>query len=293
MKICAVILNYRKAKETEACIRSLIGQDIHSVVVVDNSEHEQAAAELEDMLFRLMANEVDFSTYVITPPCNLGFSGGVNLACSSHHVQSSDAVLLINNDAIASEGMVSKLASALSPAWPVAIPIVYTSHQGTQPTFWYQRYFGLMTRGWLPGAFVFPSGCCLLFRQDFLVDRNLFDEDFFMYGEDVLLGWKLSRKKGVDGPFLVKDAAVYHIGKERSGDTNLFYEYHTARGHLLLSCKTWHSKLEIPILLLCKSWSMALRAAHRSFQYKSFIPFFAFFLAWFPLSIRPYGKRQN
>lgn len=43
MRICGVVLNYRDAARTETCLRSLAGQGLDTVLVVDNSDDEQAA----------------------------------------------------------------------------------------------------------------------------------------------------------------------------------------------------------------------------------------------------------
>lgn len=292
LKIGAIVLNYRQAAQTGECLRSLASQNIHLALVVDNSHDEQSASELKAVLEELQEQGLDFKTYIITPMRNLGFSGGVNLACNSYHAENCDAFLLVNNDAIAGKNMVHRLAEALNDE-PLVVPLVLDFSHIPQPAFWYQRFFGLMTHRQTPGAFKFPSGCCLLFQKELLSQGLLLDEHFFMYGEDVLLGWQLSEKGFKNGPKLVMDAVVYHQGKSFPDNPTLFYEYHSARAHILLSLKTWHFRLEVPLLLIAKAIGIGSRAVYRALRYKSFTPLLGFLLAWLPLDIQPHGKRQH
>lgn len=291
MKICAIVLNYRDAAATSSCLKSLAGQGLEMALIVDNSADARMSADLAEAMQRLRESEMDFDIHTVTPPENLGFSRGVNMALSTGMSQACDTFLLINNDAIAAPGMVERLAAIVSQAF-VAIPVVLTQDGAPQPGLWYQRFLGMMAASPFPGAFAFPSGCCLMFRKELLKSGKLLDEDFFMYGEDVLLGWRLMLEGKM--PRLVEQAVVYHTGRASAGNNGLFYEYHTARAHVLLAHKTWHNRIEIPLLLLTKSAGMLLRAVWRTMRGGSATPLLAFFLAWFPLNIRPdHGKRTD
>lgn len=293
MRICAIVLNYRDAARTLVCLRSLVGQGVDTVLVVDNSADALASSELAAATQRLRESGADFDLHVMTPSGNLGFSRGVNAGLASAHAQHCDLVLLINNDAIATPGMVTKLAERLRHEQAgIAIPTVLTADGTPQPRFWYQRFLGLMTTRPVPGAFPFPSGCCLMFHRALLAEGPLFDEDFFMYGEDVLLGWRLARSGVVT--HLIDGAVVHHAGRASAGKHGLFYEYHTARAHVLLAMKTWRAPLEIPLLLATKGAGMLLRATWRTLRWRSITPLLASLLAWFPLTIRPnHGKRPD
>jgi len=284
MKTCAIVLNYRDAARTEACLRSLAGQGLDILLVVDNSADQHFSDELAEMLTRLNAH-VDCRLRLLKPGSNLGFARGVNLALNDEDARHCDTFLLINNDAVAMPGMVVHLAAALVDAdMAMVAPTVVDVTGKHQPMFWYQRFFGLLTAHSLPGSFPYLSGCCLLVRREMLEEGKLFDEDFFMYGEDTLLGWRLARAGRVLRR--VNDAVVRHTSGGSSRQGQLFYEYHTARAHVLLALKTWHSPLEIPLLLATKSIGLALRALRRSARCGSGVPLLAFILAWFPMKIR-------
>lgn len=285
MRICAIVLNYRNAANTEACLQSLLGEALDVVLVVDNSADTHSAAELVKVMQRLQEGGSNFPLNLFSPDTNLGFARGVNMAINDEAALRCDAFLLINNDAIAMPGMVSRLAAALACYGTTMVaPTVVDAEGKPQPILWYQRFFGLMTAHQLPGSFPYLSGCCLLVSREILEEGRLFDEDFFMYGEDTLLGWRLSRagKK----PLRLDDAFVRHDGAGSSRRGHLFYEYHMARAHVLLARKTWRHPLEIPILLASKCVGLSLRALWRSLRFGNIVPLKALFMAWRPLDVR-------
>ena len=105
-----------------------------------------------------------------------------------------------------------------------------------------------------------------------------------MYGEDTLLGWRLIQAgKKMNR---LDDVFVHHSGVGSSHQYGMFYEYHTARAHILLAQKTWHYPVEIPLLLITKGAGLALRALLRSLRSGSIVPLRALVLAWWKLDIR-------
>jgi GT2 family glycosyltransferase len=284
MKICAIILNYRNAVRTEACLHSLIGQGLDSVLVVDNSDDEGFASELSTML-KLRLPQIDYTLHLLKSERNLGFARGVNRALNHEAAFHCDTFLLINNDAIAMPGMVARMAARLSnTGCKLIAPHVLDAAGRPQSMLWYQRFFGLLTTRPLPGSFAYPSGCCLLLRRELLVDGKLLDEDFFMYGEDTQLGWRLMQAREVVG--YLDDVAVRHSGVGSSRQYGMFYEYHTARAHVLLARKTLRHPMEKPLMLITKGAGLMLRAVLRSWRSRSLVPLKAYVLAWRAMEIR-------
>lgn len=284
MKICAIILNYRDAARTEACLRSLVGQGVHQVLLVDNSADELAASALAAMVER-QRGLVGCTLHLLSPNENLGFARGVNWAILRAEAQPCDAFLLINNDATAMPGMVKRLAAALAEFHAAMVaPMVIDAAGKTMPMFWYQRFLGLLvTRQW-PGSFPYLSGCCLLVSREMLEAGRLFDEDFFMYGEDTLLGWRIVRTGKT--ALRLDDVFVRHAGTGSSRHGEMFYEYHTARAHILLARKTWRHPAEMPFLLLSKCIPLSMRALWRSLRFRNRVPLKALFMAWRELNVR-------
>lgn len=284
MRICAIVLNYRNAARTQACLCSLIGQGLDTVLVVDNSTERHLSDQFAAMLER-QAGLVDYRMRLFNPLSNLGFARGVNLVLDDPAALQCDSFLIINNDAVALPDMVARLAARLADTGAAMVaPTVVDTLGKPQSMLWYQRFFGLLTAYPLPGSFPYLSGCCLLVRREVLEDSKLFDDDFFMYGEDALLGWRLACSGKVFS--CANDAVMHHASGSSSRQGQLFYEYHTARAHVLLALKTWRSPIEIPILIVSKSIGLALRALRRSVRFRSGVPLLAFILSWFPIKIR-------
>ncbi len=95
--------------------------------------------------------------------------------------------------------------------------------------------------------------------------------------------WRLTRqgKKAV----CATDAYVKHDYGPSVARSSFFYEYHMARGHLLLSLKTWLHPAEIPLLVLTKIVGLGGRAIVRCFRYRSLTPPFSLLVAWLPLRV--------
>jgi GT2 family glycosyltransferase len=226
---------------------------------------------------------VDYRVEILSAGKNLGFARGVNFVLS--HDQASQCPheyhLLLNNDALAGPSLVPELLRALreNAQAALAAPRIVSNDPGREFGIWYHRYLGLLLSR--PGRFRlhYLVGCCLLFRYDLIRDGRLFDDAFFMYGEDAELGWRLKRQ----GRQLicVANVSVEHEFGPSVDRTSFFYEYQMARSHLLLSLKTWIHPAEIPLLLIAKSISLACRAAIRSFRHGSFVPVAAYFRACF------------
>jgi N-acetylglucosaminyl-diphospho-decaprenol L-rhamnosyltransferase len=282
-RVCAIILDYRAADKTVACLRSLIGQGLSTVYLVDNSASQRASADLRQGIDALRA-VLDFEIVILNAGINLGFAEGVNFAL--RHDRGStlphDYYLLLNNDAVAGPSLIHELREAINrdPRIALVSPRIVSSARVRERGIWYHRYLGLLFSH--PGHFRFHyfTGCCLLFRNELVKDRGLFDETFFMYGEDAELGWRLT----CEGKLTIcaENALVEHEYGPSVDRSSFFYEYHMARGHLLLSWKTSRRHAEIPLILLFKFIALASRAIVRCCRYRTASPIAALSLAWVP-----------
>jgi GT2 family glycosyltransferase len=191
-------------------------------------------------------------------------------------------LLLLNNDALASPSLVQGLIDVIDrdPRLVLVAPRIVSSTPKREYGIWYHRYLGLLLSS--PGCFCFHyfTGCCLLLRQELIADNGLFDESFFMYGEDVELGWRLSRQEKHIA--CAEKVFVQHEYGPSVDRSSFFYEYHMARGHLLLSWKTWKHPAEIPLLIVLKLISLVGRAIARSYRNRTPSPIAALFMACLP-----------
>lgn len=254
----AVVLNYRDAVGTMECLRSIKGQ-VGRVVVWDNSDDQGASATQLAQYLRDSATE---GVEIVRSETNLGFAAGVNAAIERVNVGKPPRhVLLLNNDATLPPNAVSKLLKALSsnPSAAAVTPIIHSNGR-QHGLLYHHRWFAIQSRRKLPGSFTYASGCCLLVDTQ-NVSLPLFDQRFFMYAEDVELGWRIHQS----GKSLIQldDVVVEHLGSASSRRGSSFYEYHVSLGTFLLTRKICTSG-EYPALLLFRTVSMALRALLRS-----------------------------
>lgn len=288
MSSCAILLDYRGADKTGNCLESLLGQGLSTIYIVDNCNHSGWSTRLENTVSDFRASNPEIDVKLLSTSGNLGFAGGVNFAITTDMAsrQPHNFYLLINNDAIAGPGLLTGLFNALKEDRNTMLAAPCIRQQGSveECGLWYNRYTGILSRHKLPLSFLYASGCCMLVDRRLVNKDKLFDADFFMYGEDVLLCWQLWKKKQ---PYkLVHTVYVEHAVGASSSKAGMFYEYHTARGHILLATKACHSGIEIPAMLLTKFVTLFARSLLRCLSYRSLVPARAFLLAWFPLTIR-------
>ena len=284
-KTCAIILNYFGYIKTCRCVESLSNEAINLLLIIDNSANADEFKRLKHAIERIEYNADFGQVVVLSVDENLGFAGGVNFGVSwVEEYEPCDYYLLINNDAYASKGLVARLSDFLVcyPETALVAPII-KSGQDVSGLNWYRRWIGSTAQSGVSRGFPWLSGCCLLLSKTYF-DNNIFDECFFMYGEDVELCWRLFENK--INYQLVEDACVYHDKIGSSYEGGLFYEYHLNRGHILLSVRLIRSKYEIPFLLLSKLSFLFFRSILRCFRFNSMTPFFSFLLSIIPLKIR-------
>jgi len=274
--VVGLTLNFRDAERTARCVHNLLDEGSAHVLVWDNSEDDGASARA---LRVVLGQEPRMSLEI--SPVNLGFATAVNLGMDwiGRHFPGA-WVLLINNDARLVSAALTKLANALVnyPQALIAYPKI--DHAGqVLGTVYYQRFGGLFSHNPLPGSAPYPSGCCLLIALE-RASMPFLDVDFFMYGEDVELGWRLGSACMVHVP----ETLVVHEGTASSGLGSPFYEARMVAAHWLLARKLAHNRFDFALLLLGRTLMLPARALLRAWRYRSLVPLLALWeggrLAW-------------
>ena len=220
MKLSIVIVSYNVRSYLEACLQSvhkaLEGIE-GEVFVVDNHSSDDTVSVLRSQYswVRLIENQE-----------NLGFAKANNIAIRQSQ---GDYVLLLNPDTVVGE---QTLRSALlfMDEHPKAggAGVMMLNTDGTRapesrralPTPWVSclKMLGFTKRYYMshlpwdaPGRIDVVSGAFCLLRKDALDKIGLLDEDFFMYGEDIDLSYRLL-KAGWENWYLPY-AIVHHKGK--------------------------------------------------------------------------------
>jgi len=276
--VCAIILDYFGSSKTIACLMSLLDQGLDAVMVVDNSGDRQSNIQLQEALKDFTQSNTPFTIHQIANPKNLGYAAGVNQALRwLDKNQPHRYYLLINNDAEATPGMLMKLLKFMQEHDRTALtaPMIDLRQKKMAYT-WYHRFTGLMFSRHVISTFPYLTGCCLLVDQR-IVSDGLFDEDFFMYGEDVELCWRLRLSNWETA--CVSQALVLHEGTGSSHHGGFFYEHHVAHGHFLLAKKLAKHRWEIPFLYSGKLLMLSARAIWRSIRFRSLVPISAWIAA--------------
>ncbi len=195
--VSVVLVNYRGAEDTIVCLRSLAEVDWPvdrlELIVVDNASGDGSAERI--------SREVPGVT-VLDAGANLGFAGGCNLGVRH---STGEYVAFINNDARPDEGWVRAAVEVLEADRDVASvaskvldwdgrTIDYVDGSLTWFGMGYKREVGapVSDRWDVPRDVLFGTGAAMFVRADVYERVGGFDERFFMFYEDVDLGWRLN-----------------------------------------------------------------------------------------------------
>lgn len=230
--VTMVIVNYNGGEMVCKCIQALADQQFldFAIVVVDNNSADGSVASIRTQ---------HPSVLVLEPGSNLGFAGGVNHALQECVL--GPWVALLNPDAFPAPDWLGNLVSAaqthpeyaafgskmfsdedqllldgVGDAYHVS-GLPWRKGHGSQSSARYDREIEIFA----------PCAAAALYRADALKSVGHFDEDFFLYVEDVDLGFRL-RLAGFRALY-VPTASVRHIGSAFVGKHSEFQIYHGHR----------------------------------------------------------------
>lgn len=265
--VSAIVVVYNSASVIADCLRSLephVRTGWLEVVVVDNASPDDSAVLVER----------DFPwARLVREPRNLGFAGGVNRGL---RVARGGHFLLVNPDVITPRETIPGLRTYLQqhPGVGVVGPRILRPSGQAEVSASYRPTYGSevieslglfvfrrWVSAWRPKALLDPpvgpvavdvlSGCFLMFPR-YVFDRvGEFDEDFFMYVEDV--DWCVRAR---DAGFEVHYVPTWSVVHERSqGGANQSLTSMDGEGNLEL----YFRKHDVPHSALGLRW---LRRAH-------------------------------
>jgi hypothetical protein len=236
MNLAVVILNWNQSDATVHCAADLAAwRHVRPTVwVVDNgSQPALASVRLPaEPAIRLLRSEA-----------NLGFAGGNNLALAAILTTKTDAVLLLNTDAVLPERDALRLAEVLAAdsrigaAGPCLLEMAPAGQP--RPTLGGRdigRYLKTRLDRRPPGNTPvfdvdYVPGTAALLRCDMLRAVGLFDEDFFFSGEIADL-CRRARQAGYRC-VTVADASARHTPDAASPLRETLYAYYTLRNRFL------------------------------------------------------------
>ena len=226
--VVAVVLNWNGGDDTMRSLESLRGIE---TICVDNGSTDGSPDEVERRF-----PDVE----LIRTGANLGFAGGNNIGIRRALERGGEWVLLLNNDAVAGEGIAAALerAAAARPDAGLLACKIYLDGDTLQSAGgsfdarlgYSGRLAGYGSRD--DGRFdvlreVARADGAAMAVSRVAVDRaGLLDEELFAYVEDV--EWSLRIRRAGFAVVFVPEARVWHRGQTASGGsasvTNLYYD---------------------------------------------------------------------
>ena len=226
-----ILVNYDGYNDTENCIESLKQLNPRPfIVIIDNASKD--AHKLKN----LSANYSPL--HIIYNPENIGFGRANNLGIRwAQKNLTFDYLCLLNNDTVVNPDFLDHLKKPFKNDPKIGITTGKIFYEANRDLVWYGGGEINYTRGWpriadynkVPSAegansskyVSFVSGCLMLFTKDSIATLKGFDEQFFMYCEDLELCIR-AKKAGLK-LFYNSDSVIYH--KVQGGNSSKFHVY--------------------------------------------------------------------
>ena len=197
-RVSVVIVSWNGAAQLPSCLAALVAQTVppHEIVVVDNGSTDDSVPLVRSRFP---------SAHLVEAGANLGFAEGCNRGIEA---SSGDWILTLNNDALASPTLLEEARRAIA-ALPASVgmiqPRIALVEDGCRTN---STGLLLFTDGCSfdrddeaplrpddqPGPVFCPTAGAAFYRRSMLDQVKLasgwFDAGFFMYVEDLDLGWR-------------------------------------------------------------------------------------------------------
>jgi GT2 family glycosyltransferase/glycosyltransferase involved in cell wall biosynthesis len=196
-KVSVVLVNFRGIDDTLNAIKSIqesnYPNELTEIVVVDNASGDNSIDSLKKLSNQIVLVESNE---------NLGFAGGVNLGVSKSN---GEIIGLLNNDAKCDKNWITSAVETFQEDSEIAsVASKVLTWDGSAVDFvdgsltWYGM--GYKREALKPTEEIidfkrevlFGTGSALFFKKDIFLEVGGFDDRFFMFYEDVDLGWRLN-----------------------------------------------------------------------------------------------------
>ena len=286
-KVTIITLNWNGYQDTAELIESLkqITYNNYEIIVVDNNSKSNDVQQLK-------AN-YESRIRLITCKENMGFAGGNNTGVTIALNLGADYILLLNNDTIVERNFLDVLVNKFSVDGRIGITAPQINYYDEPEKIWSAggkikmiRSSGFALSNKLEKevnksdkTVTFVSGCCMLIKREVIERIGLFDEDFFLYVEDVDFclravnaGYKI---------YITPQSRIFHkVANSTKNGTSGLQLYYTTRNRLFLAKKNFRSTyivtflyLSLSIILKSFGWLFSGRYKHIKFVQRSFQDF--------------------
>lgn len=267
MKLSVVILNYNVRYFLELCLKSVLDatkQLDAEIIVVDNKSSDDSCAMVKSLFPEVV---------LIENKVNSGFSKGNNLGV--FHAKG-EYICILNPDTVVAEDTFTKLLDFANRTSNLGIigcrlidgtghflpeskrniplPRVALKKLLGNP----KNYYANQIKEFEIGKAAILVGAFMLLKKTVYLEVGGFDEDYFMYGEDVDLSYK-TQKLGYDNYYNGHTTIIHYKGESTLKDLNyakrfygamqIFYKKHF-KSNFLFNTAVW---LGIKVAFLLRS----------------------------------------
>lgn len=193
-KVGIVILNWNGWKDTVCCVLSLssLNYKNYFVVIVDNASSDNSIEEIEKAIPHIK---------IVVNDRNRGFGGGCNPGIRAALDMKADFVWLLNNDTVVRKETLTAMTEEIESENLVGAvgSVLYYMDNPDKVQAWGGGYVNsllgvskhLYEKPQRKSKLHYLTGASLLIRSEVLNSVGFFDERFFMYWEDVDLGFRI------------------------------------------------------------------------------------------------------
>ncbi|MDP3180928.1 MAG: glycosyltransferase, partial [Bacteroidota bacterium] len=246
MKLTIIIVNYNVKYFLEQCLHSVYKaaeKVIAEIIVVDNDSVDGSCQMIEDRFpdVKLISNKT-----------NLGFSKANNQAI---RISSGEYILLLNPDTVVEEDSFLKIVRFMDdtpdagglgvkmidgkgrflPESKRGLPtpeVAFWKMFGFSKLFPHSRYFSRYHLGYLSNDEIHEvdvlAGAFMLLRRKTLEKVGLLDEDYFMYGEDIDLSYRITLG-GYKNYYFPETTIIHYKGEStKKGSVNYVKVFYNA-----------------------------------------------------------------
>jgi hypothetical protein len=266
-KLSIVIPSWNTVDLLRECLRTIAESEkpTTEVIVIDNASEDNSAAmvQAEFPIVRLTRNAV-----------NEGFAKGSNAGIRQ---ATGDYVLLHNADTEVHPNALAQMVTFLddNPGYGAAAPKLVNKDGSTQggcmafPRLRTAVFFGTPLERWMPNSAELqryflrdwdheddrdieqPPAACLMVRRSVLDEIGHFDEQLWLFFNDVDLSLRLSQA-GYKTRFLADAKVMHHVGASTSQFQGMHLEWQKNRLHYY---RKHHGKLAGMWVKLCVTWT--------------------------------------
>jgi len=272
-QVVIILVNYNGFNDTLACLKSINKNDGEKpyVVLVDNNS--------KDKQYLRNLHKVYDNLHIIPNDENVGFGSANNLGIKwAQQNLEFNYLLLLNNDTLIEPNTISCLINPFYKDPSIGITTGKILYEDNRDIVWYGGGKINYLKGWpsiidynnkptdvganLSRFVDFVSGCVMMFTSKSLNILKGFDEDIFMYSEDLELSMR-AKKKNIKC-WYESNAIIYHKvqgsfpkkgipGFNKSNPNLPFLFYHIKKNQWIVMQK--HLGTRHFILFNCLYWS--------------------------------------